>query len=207
MEELSPESEKLLEEYLQELRGVLKPLPEKERDEIILEIKGHIQERIAQSSQAEGDTEVLKNALFRLGKPEEYAFEFVTDYLLSKGIERKKALMIFQGLLRWGCNTLVGFFYSLFFFVSYLISAGFVIIGIIKPIFPESVGFFLTEGRFEGFGYMSGITQKPGVQEVLGYWVIPLALIIGLVWFFVTSWLLRKVIRSRFGFWKRYHEK
>jgi uncharacterized membrane protein len=204
MEELSPESKKLLEEYLQKLRGVLKSLPEEERDEIILEIKGHIQERIAQSSQAEGDTEVLKNALFRLGKPEEYGFEFVTDYLLSKGIERKKAWMIFKGLLRWGCNTLAGFFYSLFFFASYLISAGFVIIGIIKPIFPESVGFFLIEGRFEGFGYMSGITQKPGVQEVLGYWVIPLVLIIGLVWFFVTTWLLRKVIRSRFGFWKRY---
>jgi uncharacterized membrane protein len=207
MEELSPESKKLLEEYLQKLRGVLKPLPEEERDEIILEIKGHILERIAHSSQAEDDTEALKNALIRLGKPEEYAFEFVTDYLLRKGIERKKAWMIFKGLLRWGCNTLVGFFYSLFFFASYLISASFVIVGIMKPIFPEKVGFFLRNGRFENFGLIMGVTDNPNMQEVLGYWIIPIALVIGIAWFFVTTWLLKKVIRNRFGFWKRYQER
>ena len=207
MPESNAESKKLLEDYLQKLKEVLKPLPEKERDEIVLEIKGHIQERMAQSSQAESDIEALKNALTRLGKPEEYAFEFVTDYLLSKGIERKHAGMIFKGLLRWGCNTLVGFFYSLFFFVSYLISVSFVFVGIMKPIFPEQVGFFLRDGRFENFGLIMGVTDNPNMQEVLGYWIIPIALVIGIAWFFVTTWLLKKVIRNRFGFWKRYHEK
>jgi len=207
MPESNAESMKLLENYLQELKEVLNSLPEKERDEIVLEIKGHIQERMAQSSQAESDIEALKNALTRLGKPEEYGSEFVTDYLLNKGMERKKAWMIFKGLLRWGCNTLVGFFYSLFFFVSYLISASFVIVGIMKPIFPEKVGFFLRNGRFENLGLIMGVTDNPNMQEVLGYWIIPVALVIGIAWFFVTTWLLKKVIRNRFGFWKRYQEK
>jgi len=207
MAELSPDSKKLLEDYLQNLKEVLKPLPEKEKDEIVLEIKGHIQERMSQSSQAEDNAEALKNALIRLGKPEEYAFEFVTDYLLSRGIEKKKVWMIFKGLLRWGCNTLAGFFYSLFFFASYLISASFVFIGIMKPIFPEKVGFFLRNGRFENFGLIMGVTDNPNMQEVLGYWIIPIALIIGIVCFFVTTWLLKKVIRNRFGFWKSYQEK
>ena len=206
MEELSPESKELLENYLQKLKEVLRPLPEKEKDEIILEIKGHIQDRMTQFSQGEADTEALKNALIRLGRPEEYAFEFVTDYLLSKGIERKKAAMIFQGLLRWGCNTLVGFFYSLFFFASYLISVSFVIIGIMKPIFPGKVGFFLRNGRFENFGLIMGVTDNPNLQEVLGYWIIPVALVIGIAWFFATTWLLKKVVRSRFGFWRKFHE-
>jgi len=204
MEELGPESKKLLEDYLQKLKEVLKPLPEKEKDEIVLEIRGHIQERMSQSSQAEDNVEALKSALVRLGRPEEYGSEFVTDYLLSKGIERKHAGMIFRGLLRWGCNTLVGFFYSLFFFASYLISASFVLVGIMKPIFPEKVGFFLRNGRFENFGLIMGVTDSPNMQEVLGYWIIPIALVIGIAWFFVTTWLLKKVIRNRFGFWKRY---
>ena len=207
MEELSPESKEILEDYLQKLKEVLMPLPEKEKDEIILEIKGHIQDRMTQFSQGEDNAEALKSALIRLGKPEEYAFEFVTDYLLSKGMERKKAWMIFKGLLRWGCNTLVGFFYSLFFFVSYLIAASFVFIGIMKPIFPEKVGFFLRNGRLENFGLIMGVTDNPNIQEVLGYWIIPIALVIGIAWFFVTTWLLKKVIRNRFGFWKRYQEK
>jgi hypothetical protein len=207
MEELSPESKKLLEDYLQKLKEVLRPLPEKEKDEIVLEIKGHIQERMAQSSQAEGESEALKSSLARLGRPEQYGSEFVTEYLLSRGIEQKKAWMVFKGLLRWGCNTLVGFFYSLFFFASYLISASFVLVGIMKPIFPEKVGFFLRNGRFENFGLIMGVTDDPNMQEVLGYWLIPIALVIGIAWFFVTTWLLKKVIRNRFGFWKRYQER
>jgi hypothetical protein len=207
MEELSLESKKLLEEYLRKLKEVLRPLPEKEKEEIVLEIKGHIQERISQSSQAEDNAEALKNALARLGKPEEYGFEFVTDYFLSQGIERKHAGMIFKGLLRWGCNTLVGFFYSIFFFVSYLISASFVIVGIMKPIFPEKVGFFLRDGKVQNFGLVMGVTDRQGMHEVLGYWIIPIALVIGIARFFVTTWLLKKVVGSRFGFWRKYHKE
>ena len=207
MEELSPESKKLLENYLQKLKEVLRPLPEKEKDEIVLEIKGHIQERMAQSSQAEGESEALKSSLARLGRPEQYGSEFVTDYLLSQGIEKKKAGMVFKGLLRWGCNTLVGFFYSLFFFASYLISASFVIIGIMKPIFPGKVGFFLKNGALQNIGLVMDAADRSNLQEVLGYWIIPVALVIGIAWFFVTTWLLKKVIRNRFGFWKRYQEK
>jgi hypothetical protein len=204
MQESSSESKKVLEDYLQRLREVLGPLPEKERDEIVLEIKGHIQERIAQSSQCVEDTEALKNALIRLGKPEEYGSEFVIDYLLSQGMERRHAGMIFRGLLRWGCNTLVGFFYSLFFFASYLISLSFVFVGIMKPIFPEQVGFFLKDGKAQNFGLVTGVTERQGMQEVLGYWIIPIGLVIGIVWFFATTWLLKKVIRNRFGFWRKY---
>jgi len=207
MTESNPESKKLLEDYLQKLKEVLRPLPEKEREEIVLEIKGHIQERMAQSSQVEGDTEALQNALIRLGRPEEYGSEFVTDYLLSKGMERKHAGMIFKGLLRWGCNTLVGFFYSLFFFAFYLISVSFVFVGIMKPIFPAQVGFFLRDGKAQNFGLVMGATDRQGMHEVLGYWIIPIALVIGIAWFFVTTWLLKKVIRNRFGFWRKYQEE
>lgn len=207
MEEFSPETQKLLEDYLGKLREVLKPLPGKEKEEIVLEIKGHIEERMAQSSGAEADAEALKNALSRLGRPEEYGSEFVTDYLLSTGMERKKVWMVFKGLLRWGCNTLVGFFYSLFFFASYAISVSFVFVGIIKPIFPEQVGFFLRAGKIQNFGLIMGATNDPTMQEVLGYWIIPIALIIGIAWFLVTTWFLKKVIRNRFGFWRRYQEK
>lgn len=207
MEELSPESKKLLDDYLQKLIEVLKPFPEKEREEIVLEIKSHIEERMAQSTGAEAGTEALKNALSRLGRPEEYGSEFVTDYLLSMGMERKKAWMVFKGLLRWGCNTLVGFFYSIFFFSSYLISVSFIFIGIMKPIFPQNVGLFLNNGEVQNFGLIMGMTNDATMQEVLGYWIIPISLVIGIAWFLTTTWLLKRIIRNRFGFWRRYPVK
>lgn len=207
MEELSTESKRLLEDYLRKLKEVLGPLPEKEREEIVLEIKGHIQERMAQSPGVVADAEALNRALSRLGRPEEYASEFVTDYLLSTGMERKKAWMVFKGLLRWGCNTLVGFFYSLFFFVSYAISVSFVFVGIMKPIFPQNVGFFLQNDRFQNFGLIMGISDDPSMHEVLGYWIIPISLVTGIAWFLATTWLLKRTIRNRFGFWRKYQEK
>lgn len=204
MNDLSPDLKKVLEEYLHHLGEILKSLPQDEREEIVLEIKGHIEDKLSRSIRGGSSIDSLKNILDRLGKPEDYAYEFVTDYLLNKGIERRKISMVFKGLLRWGCNTLVGFFYSLFFFAAYLISVSFVIIGIMKPILPEKVGFFLRNGKFENFGLIMGVTNDPNVQEVLGYWLIPIALIIGILGFFVTSWLLKRVIHNRLGFWRKY---
>ncbi|MDP2960321.1 MAG: DUF1700 domain-containing protein, partial [candidate division Zixibacteria bacterium] len=190
MKELSPEANILLEDYLRKLKEVLRPLPEKEREEIVLEIEGHIEERLAQFLKEGNETDVLKNILNRLGKPEECASEFVTDYLLSKGMEQRSVIKIIKGLLRWGCSTLIGFFYALFFFVSYLVSISFVFIGIMKPIFPESVSLFLKEGSLEGFGFFTGASFDPNTQEILGYWVIPISLFTGIVWFLVTNRLL-----------------
>lgn len=200
MKELSSEVKNLIGEYLIKLKEVLRPLPEKEREEIVLEIKGHIEEKLAQSLREGDETDVLKNILNRLGKPEEYASEYVTDYLLSRGIEQKSVSKIFQGLFRWGCSTLIGFFYAFFFFVSYLVSISFVFIGVMRPIFPESVGLFLKEGSLKGFGFFTSASFDSNTQEILGYWVIPISLFIGIIWFILTSWLLKKTIKNRFCF-------
>jgi uncharacterized membrane protein len=200
MKELSSEVKNLIGEYLIKLKEVLRPLPEKEREEIVLEIEGHIEERLAQFLKEGKETDVLKDILNKLGKPEEYASEFVTDYLLSKGMEQRSVIKIVKGLLRWGCSTLIGFFYAFFFFVSYLVSISFVFIGVMKPIFPEHVGLFLKEGSLEGFGFFTSASFDPNTQEILGYWVIPISLFIGIIWFIVTSWLLEKAIKNRFGF-------
>ncbi|HEX9912765.1 MAG TPA: hypothetical protein VGB01_05910, partial [candidate division Zixibacteria bacterium] len=80
------------------------------------------------------------------------------------------------------------------------VSISFVFIGVMRPIFPESVGLFLKEGSLKGFGFFTSASFDSNTQEILGYWVIPISLFIGIIWFVVTSWLLEKAIKNRFGF-------
>jgi uncharacterized membrane protein len=187
--ELDEKSKALLQTYLEKLRGELKKLPEKEREEIILEIKGHIEEKLAQGVE-------LSSILKKLGAPKSYASEFVTQFFLDKGLAIKSFSLILRGMIRWGFTTLTGFFFGLLFFTLYLVSLGLVVVAILKPFFPQDVGLFIREGNLQGFGYAKGVNQVSSTEEILGYAVIPIALFLGIFIFLVTTWFLKKVIRT-----------
>ena len=199
MKELSPKANSLLEEYLERIRKILKPLTAEEKEEIVLEIKGHILESLTLIKEEKDEVKNLKAVLEKLGDPEDYAPGFVTDYILEKGVKEKSIGLIFQGLLRWGFSTITGFVSVIFFFTLYLLSFSLVIIGILKPFFPKDIGLFVKGESFEGLGYIKNVSSVPQIKEELGYAFIPMAIILGILIFFVATWLLKKTIKLR---WK-----
>jgi hypothetical protein len=197
MKELSPQANSLLEEYLEKLRKILKPLSPDEREEIVLEIKGHILDSLSLIKEEKDEVGNLKTVLEKLGDPEVYAPGFVTDYILEKGMKGKSLSLIFKGLLRWGFSTITGFVSVIFFFALYLLSFSLVIIGILKPFFPKDIGLFVKGESFEGLGYIKNVSSVPQIKELLGYAFVPMAIISGILIFFVTTRLLKKTIKLR----------
>jgi uncharacterized membrane protein len=197
MRDLSLEANSLLEEYLEKLRKILKPLSPDEREEIVLEIKGHILDRLSLIKEEKDEVGNLKTVLEKLGDPEVYAPGFVTDYILDKGVKEKSVSLIFKGLLRWGFSTITGLVSVIFFFALYLLSFSLAIIGILKPLFPKDIGLFVKGGSFEGLGYIKNVSSDPQIKELLGYAFIPIAIISGILIFFVATWLLKKTIKLR----------
>jgi hypothetical protein len=197
MKELSPQANSLLEEYLVKLRKILKPLSPDEKEEIVLEIKGHILDRLSLIKEEKDEVGNLKAVLEKLGDPEVYAPGFVTDYILEKGMKGKSLSLIFKGLLRWGFSTITGLVSVIFFFALYLSSFSLAIIGMLKPFFPKDIGLFVKGGRFEVLGYIKNVSSDPQIKEVLGYAFIPIAIISGVLIFFVATQLLKKTIKLR----------
>jgi len=197
MKELSPKANPLLEEYLEKLRKILKPLSPEESEEIVLEIKGHILESLTLIKEEKDEVKNLTAVLEKLGDPEDYAPGFVTDYILEKGVKEKSIGLIFRGFLRWGFSTITGFVSVILFFALYLLSFSLVIIGILKPFFPKDIGFFVKGKSFEGLGYIKNVSSVPQIKELLGYAFVPMAIISGILIFFVTTRLLKKTIKLR----------
>jgi hypothetical protein len=61
----------LIDDYLRRLQAAAAPLPAHRRDELVSEIRDHLQE--AQRRAPADDTAAVRNALERLGSPEEIA--------------------------------------------------------------------------------------------------------------------------------------
>ena len=87
-------------------------------------------------------------------------------------------------------------------FVGYAMGIAFIIIAILKPIFPNNVGFWMTPN---GILVSSGV-NFPAVREGLvfhtSYWIIPGALLMGLVLVLGTH-----VLARRWSAWFRTRQK
>lgn len=81
-------------------------------------------------------------------------------------------------------TTLLGFFAGLIVFVGYVTAIGFFAIAILKPIFPQNVGFQFVRGVPVGLG--AHFPLLPNTDLRGGYWIVPFAVFCGLAIFAVT---------------------
>jgi hypothetical protein len=88
-------------------------------------------------------------------------------------------------------TTMVGFWTAFGLLVGYLVSFAFIALAVMKPIFPENVGFEYVHGFPIGFGAQFPV--KPGLV-VAGYWMIPVCLLSGLGIFVGTHRGARKFL-------------
>jgi hypothetical protein len=66
------------------------------------------------------------------------------------------------------------------------------VIALLKPIFPNNVGFVFVNGSLRSFGAEFGL--DPGSQIRGGYWIIPLSLIAGAAILLGTHALARRLL-------------
>lgn len=171
----------LAADYLQRLERVLRSLPSEERTAIITEIKSHIDDRTAATGLPVSD------ALDSLGDPIELGRAYVDQYRLEDAvIHSAHGTLLVTILERTGRSLLAGLF-GVFAVISYLFAATFATMAVLKPILPQFVGLWMRGGAYS-FGILTGFEQE---KELLGYWIIPIALVLGIACFLAGRALIR----------------
>jgi len=173
-------SARLWENYVDRIEAKLNSLRPTTRREIVQELKTHLLDSI-QHDEAEQELVRVLNATEKLGRPEEYLEPIVTDRMIEEGSNTYNPLWIVKGLGRTLTRGVKKTALGLLFGIGYLLALTVFALGLLKPFFPEHVGLFYDPGEEPqriAFGFLE---QTEGMTEMLGYWVIPLSLAVGVL--------------------------
>jgi len=177
-------------DYLAQLRRALAGITLAEREDIVEEIHMHIRERA-------GDSAVnVDEILAGLGPAEELAQQYRTGLLVQKAKHSISPLLILRAALRWARTGVEGFVVFWIAVVGYLVGGGFLLLALLKPIFPQRTGLWVGPDAFE-FTIRTGVlpVSTPALHEVLGWWFMPVCAVIGSLALIATTKLLQFLMK------------
>jgi hypothetical protein len=132
----------------------------------------------------------LNAALARLGRPVEYLRLLLADELIERGTRTYSPLTIAQGLahaVKAGSRRMI---IALAFGIGYLLLVIFTAIAFAKPLWAGHVGLF----RYQDGTVSAGIVARTsGAHELLGWWSIPIAVMLAALLYGVLTNGLRAV--------------
>ena len=184
--------EQQIEVYLSALRVALGPIQHNEREEIVREIAAHIRDSAEQPG---ASVDVI---LQRLGPAEKLAGEYRDGELIRQASRSISPLLLLHALLRLTTQGVSGLFVFLVALFGYVLGVGLVLSALLKPLFPDHVGVWLQKTQSVTSGdssYSTTITTGAAPHEILGFWIIPLALILGSLTLLFTTYAIRKTLR------------
>ena len=187
-----------LDAYLNELRGRLRRLPDAEVAEIVEELRSHVRDTAGDGVAL--TEEAVAAALERLGPSEELAALYVTDSLLVRAGHSWSPWLIFSSIFRWATVSVAGFFAFLGLLVGFVLSASFFIAALAKPFSPDRTGLWRVD---DSVSLHLGLASGPpsAGQELLGWWIVPFGLLVGVGGVWLTTrfgrWCIRRFRRTR----------
>ncbi len=178
----STTSQRIYNNYLKRVKKCIEILSETDKEDILMELNSHIFEGMQRFSN-ESEADKLLIIIEKLGIPEEFLKPITAEKKIEQAIRTFNPKHIFQGLVLNLKNSLK---YSIFS-VLYLSLFAFVFLIAAKIIFPSQTGLFYLNGKFVALGFTS---NAESMNEVLGFWFIPLSIItIVLLYTFITLFL------------------
>ena len=189
-------SNPMIESYFAALSTQLADLPQPNRDEVIRELRAHVFDRLEQISVATDDD--CRTVLKALGTPEEIARQYRVELLLSRSAWRISPWRVLRTLFRWTLTGIQGYIVFVMALIGYTLAAAFYVTALLKPLFPHNVGLFVGS---EGIN-LARFPVPPMGTEILGVYYIPVAVVVGYLFTFVTTLAIRFVVR-RFGILKQ----
>jgi uncharacterized membrane protein len=203
MASLTAEAQQKIDAYLAMLRRGLRGMNEKDVREIIEELRSHILDRASVNEEEVTATRVGAT-LGALGSPEQLAGEYLTDNLLAMAEVTRSPVRILEILFRWASLSVAGFFVLLGSIVGYFLGAAFILCALLKPVHPQTAGLWILAAGTDhptislrlGFG-----DAPPGGRELLGWWIVPIGLVMGCGLVMLTTrfglWCVRQYRKSR----------
>lgn len=171
--------------YLFVLERTLKTfLPRDVVRDAVREIESHLRERIAAVEPLPDERAAVERILAELGPPQRVAQAYSAERTIDEAVTTGRFVPILRAMWHLAATTLLGFFTGLAVFVGYVAAIGFFAIAILKPIFPQNVGFEFVHGVPVGLG--AHFPLSPDIDVRGGYWVVPIAVFCGLAVFTLT---------------------
>ncbi len=163
----------------------------------VREVETHILDRLEQMPPNPDERATIERVLAEIGPPLRVAQAYSMELTVDEAITTGRLGAIARGLWYIAASTVAGFFASISLFSGYAIGAAFLAIAVLKPIFPQNVGFVFRNGALTSFGAEFGL--DPATEIRGGYWIIPLSLIAGGIILIITHTLTRRLL----GWWQR----
>jgi len=195
-----PDGSPQLDAYLEQVRRQLRGLPRPEAEETVRELRSHVLDRTS------GDLSPasLQPALAALGDPGDLARLNATARVAARGAHSRSPWTIFATIARLARISLGGacaLFVSLF---GYMIAGAWILAAVVKPFWPGHVGLWRLKDAHDAYAFSLGVVSKaPAAVELLGWWIIPIGLVVGPAVGFCTflygRWSLRRLARPRQG--------
>jgi HAAS domain-containing protein len=177
--QLTDPGESRVNGYLFVLERSLKTfLPTEVVRDAVREIESHLRERIAAADGAPNERVALEQILGELGPPLRVAQAYSAERTVEEAVATGRFVPTVRAVIHLAMTTLWGFFLAFWLFIGYLTAFAFFAIAILKPIFPDNVGFQYAHGFPVGLG--AHFPLEPGAQLGGGYWIIPFAAACGL---------------------------
>ncbi len=187
-------SQARIDAYLARLRRALGRLPLEEANDILREIRGHIVERAESAGTLDGRT--IERVLEDMGRPEEIGSLYRTDALVARARATFSPVLIFRTTIGWAMKTALGFIALLLGIIGYGVGLALVGCAVLKPLFPDNIGLWVDE-----HGVQLAVPHSQGLgPELLGWWAVPVYLLLGALAVVGTTsflrWMLRFASRS-----------
>src|SRR5215470_10789984 len=200
---LSESGESRVNGYLFVLeRSLVTFLPRDTARDAVREINSHLRDRIAVVDAAPDERTALEKILSDLGPPRRVAQAYSVERTVDEAVVTGKIFAILGAVWRVAMTGVTGFFVGFLAFCGYMIGTAFVILGIMKPVFPDQIGFWVNDDSFKGVDLAWRIGLGPGARHehlVGGYWVVPICFVAAYALFFLTH----RGVRAFLRWWRR----
>lgn len=166
-------------------------------DADVAEMRGDLETHVVDSMAAASggsERERLDAALSRLGRPIDYLRPLLADEMIERGTLTYSPITIARGLshsvMAGSRRAVIGLAFGL----GYLLLAIFTGMALLKPLWGEHVGVF----RYADGTISAGIVaQSDGARELLGWWSIPIALLLAALLYVALTKGLRALRQRR----------
>lgn len=169
--------------YIDALAKHLGRLDKADADEVVREIESHIHD-VVDHAEARGELVDVAALLAGFGAPQALAAQYVAH--IQSGAPPPAGFRVIQRVTR---TVTRGLYYSMGAF-GYSIAIAFLLLAVAKLMDPSLVGAWTTDGGESVAVTWSG-SPYPHARELLGYWLVPIA-VAGAVW---CAELTRRVLR------------
>jgi uncharacterized membrane protein len=183
---LSQPGESRINGYLFVLeRSLRASLPRETATDAVKEIESHLRDRVASAAATPDERTAVEQILRELGPPLRVAQAYSEERILDEAVTTARFLPVLRAVGHAATTTAVGFCAGASIFVGYVAAFSFLAIAALKPIFPSNVGIEFVNGVPISLG--AHFPTAAGADLRGGYWVIPIAICVGLAIFVATQ--------------------